>query len=572
MQGAERLAQDDVAISDYEMAQSLGLSRFAPRSCKSAGLARNDNLLLDIFRKKGYSPFKKMDTNFRKFLERIVTKKVTFFLLMDIALLSLAMFASFLLRFDSHVPSEYRQYLWYFILASLAAHLSVFWWQGLYRLSWSYVSVFELVKIVKATILGAIFLAILLFVFKIFYIIPGFPRSIIFVNHFLVLIFIGGLRSLKRIYYEMIHKERLVDNARGEDLIERDQVELDKNLIRQFLFQKRVLITGAAGSVGQELVKQVIPFRPRQLILVDQDETGIFDLNNFCLAVPQERQTAKKIDFHCVVANILNKSKMQRIFKKYHPQVVFHAAAYKHVPVMEQDPCEAVRNNIIGTWILAKIVLKNRVDKFVLISTDKAVNPTSVMGVTKRIAEILISYLNKKQQTKFMAVRFGNVLGSRGSVVPIFKEQIKQGGPITITHPEMERYFMVTAEACQLVIQAGAYGQGGEIFVLDMGRPIKIVDLACRLIQMSGLRPHKDIRIVFTGLRPGEKVIEEVLTAEEGTQVTQYRKIYRATLNSDLVDEQFLILLHELVILARQGKKIAVKEVFKKMVKNYQTC
>jgi len=171
-----------------------------------------------------------------------------------------------------------------------------------------------------------------------------------------------------------------------------------------------------------------------------------------------------------------------------------------------------------------------------------------------------------------MAVRFGNVLGSRGSVVPIFKEQIKQGGPITITHPEMERYFMVTAEACQLVIQAGAYGQGGEIFVLDMGRPIKIVDLACRLIQMSGLRPHKDIRIVFTGLRPGEKVIEEVLTAEEGTQVTQYRKIYRATLNSDLVDEQFLILLHELVILARQGKKIAVKEVFKKMVKNYQTC
>jgi len=510
-----------------------------------------------------------MNMNLRKFLERIVTKKVAFFLLMDIALLSLAMFVSFLLRFDANVPLEYRQYLWYFILASLLAHLPIFWWQGLYRLSWSYVSVFELVKIVKATILGAIFLTVLLFVFKTFHIISGLPRSIIFVNHFLVLIFIGGLRSLKRIYYEIVHQERLVDKTRGEDLIERDQIELDKNLIRQFLFQKRVLITGAAGSIGQELVKQIILFRPQQLVLVDQDETGIFDLSNFCLAACQ-RQTTKKIDFHCIVANILDKSKIQRIFEKYQPQVVFHAAAYKHVPVMEQDPCEAVRNNIIGTWVLAKIALKNQVDKFVLISTDKAVNPTSVMGATKRIAEMLISYLNKKQQTKFMAVRFGNVLGSRGSVVPIFKEQIKQGGPITITHPKMERYFMITAEACQLVIQAGAYGRGGEVFVLDMGRPIKIIDLACRLVQMSGLRPHKDIQIVFTGLRPGEKIIEEVLTAEEGTQATQYRKIYRAILSSDLADDQLLVLLHELILLARQGKKAAVKEVLKKIVKNYR--
>lgn len=515
-----------------------------------------------------------------KIFQRTATKKVAFFLLMDIAFLALAMFVSFLLRFDGAIPFSYRQYLWHFIGLALLLYLPVFWWQGLYGLSWSYVSVAELVKIVKAVIYGTLFFGAALFSLRPITAFSTFPRSIILVNFFLVLILVGGLRSLKRIYYEVVHQERLVDKTRSEDLIVRDPVELDKKLISQFLFQKKVLVTGAAGSVGQELIKQIIPFRPKELVLIDQDETGIFNLS--CTYISgwatglnskdpplTEPISQSGINFQFVVGDILDKAKMERVFQEYQPEVVFHAAAYKHVPVMEQNPCEAVRNNVGGTWILAKAAIKNQTSKFVLISTDKAVNPTSVMGASKRVAEMLISYLNKRGVTKFMAVRFGNVLGSRGSVVPIFQEQIKRGGPLTITHPDMERYFMMASEACQLVIQAGASGQGGEIFALDMGKPIKITDLAYRLIQMSGLRPQKDIKIVFTGLRPGEKITEEILTAEEGIQATQYRKIYLAGLRADLADKELLLLLHDLMVKARQGDAAAVKVFLHQIVKTY---
>lgn len=499
----------------------------------------------------------------RKVFQRTPTKKVVFFLLLDIGFLSLAMFVSFLLRFDMSIPQEYRVHLWYFIGLSLLGHLPIFWWQGLYGLSWSYVSVFELVKIVKAAVYGALFFGTSLFLLRTFTPFLKFPRSIIFINFFLVLILVGGLRSLKRIYYEFARQERLVDRTRSEDLITRDPAEPDRKLIKRFLFQRKVLITGAAGSIGQELVKQISFFKPKQMILIDQDETGIFNLSRHFYSSGQDP------DYHLIVADILDKTKIERIFQDYQPEIVFHAAAYKHVPVMEENPCEAIKNNIQGTLILAKIALNNHVGKFVLISTDKAVNPCSVMGASKRGAEILVNYLNKKGGTKFVAVRFGNVLGSRGSVVPIFKEQIKKGGPITITHPEMERYFMMNSEACQLVIQAGAFGQGGEIFALDMGRPIKIIELARRMIQMSGLRPGKDIKVVFTGLRPGEKITEEVLTAEEGISATKYRKIYRANTRTDLTDQALLKHLNDLINLAQQGKKEEIRQALQQFVKTY---
>lgn len=499
----------------------------------------------------------------RKVFKRTPTKKVIFFLLMDIAILISAMFVAFLLRFDGEVPFEYRIYLWHFIGLSLLAHLPIFWWQGLYGLSWSYVSVSELVKIVKTTFYGTLLFATGLFLLRTLDPFIRFPRSVIFVNFVLVLVCVGGLRSLKRIYYEASRSERLVDKTRSEDLIARDPIELDKKIIKQFLWQKKVLITGAAGSIGEELIKQAIPFGPKQLILIDQDETGIFNLGNFCSGLTN-------IDCSLIVADILDKEKIKSIFKKYQPEIVFHAAAYKHVPVMEENSCEAVKNNIGGTWLLAKTAVDCQVDKFILISTDKAVRPSSIMGATKRVAELAISCLNKKNMTRFMAVRFGNVLGSRGSVVPIFKEQIKKGGPITITHPEMQRYFMMASEACQLVIQAAAIGQGGELFALDMGQPIQIVDLAQRLIQMSGLRPYKDIKIIFTGLRPGEKIKEEVLTAQETLQATKYRKIYTTGLNTNVVEGDLSICLQDLMRLARQEKAEVLKTRLYNIVRRYR--
>jgi FlaA1/EpsC-like NDP-sugar epimerase len=309
-----------------------------------------------------------------------------------------------------------------------------------------------------------------------------------------------------------------------EKLLSRDVSDLEKKPIAEFLKNKKVLITGAAGSIGSELCRQVAKFCPEFLVILDQDETGIFNI----LSELKSGNSGLKI--FPVIADIRDKEKIGRIFKNYLPYAVFHAAAYKHVPLMEENVDEAVKNNILGTENLVTAALENGTEKFVFISTDKAVNPSSVMGATKRIGEMICRMMNEKGKTKFISVRFGNVLGSRGSVIPTFKEQISKGGPVTITHEDMKRYFMVTSEACLLVMQAGAMGQGGEVFVLDMGSPVKIIDLAKKLISLSGFNEN-EIKIDYIGSRPGEKMIEELLTAEEGTTATQNQKIFIAKIS-----------------------------------------
>lgn len=311
-----------------------------------------------------------------------------------------------------------------------------------------------------------------------------------------------------------------------EDLLGREEVNLDTKQIENFIKDKVILITGAAGSIGSELSRQTAKFSPNLLLLLDQDETGIFNISK------ELENNFPALKIQPLIADIRDKEKINEIFKKFQPEIVFHAAAYKHVPLMEENPDEAVKNNIFGTENLANASLEQGVEKFILISTDKAINPTSVMGATKRISEMLCQAYNQKNQVKFISVRFGNVLNSRGSVIPIFREQIKRGGPVEVTHRDMKRYFMLTSEACLLVMQAGAMGQGGEVFVLDMGKPIKIWELAKEMIRLSGFEPDKDIAIVFTGIRPGEKLFEEMLTAEEGTIATQNQKIFMAKLSN----------------------------------------
>ncbi|MFA5386562.1 MAG: nucleoside-diphosphate sugar epimerase/dehydratase [Candidatus Paceibacterota bacterium] len=309
------------------------------------------------------------------------------------------------------------------------------------------------------------------------------------------------------------------------DLLGRDRVSLDQKAIENFIQNKNILVTGGAGSIGSELCRQIAKFNPSSLLILDQDETGIFNISR------ELKESFPELNKVALVADITDEDKIAKVFEEFQPNVVFHAAAYKHVPLMEKYSDEAIKNNVFGTEIVASAAIKNKAEKFIFISTDKAVNPCSVMGATKRLGEMICQVFNQKNSTKFISVRFGNVLDSRGSVIPIFREKIKKREPIEVTHPEMKRYFMVTSEACLLVMQAGTMGQGGEVFVLDMGSPIKIIDLAKEMIRLSGLEPDKDIPIVFTKPRPGEKLFEEILTAEEGTIATQNQKIFMARLS-----------------------------------------
>jgi FlaA1/EpsC-like NDP-sugar epimerase len=316
-----------------------------------------------------------------------------------------------------------------------------------------------------------------------------------------------------------------------EDVLGREPILLDVTGIKQELEGKTVLITGAAGSIGSELARQIFQFKPERLILIDQAESALNDLNLELEATP--RHSA----FRTVLCNITNAERMGKLFRKYQPDIVFHAAAYKHVPVMEDNPSEAILNNVLGTKTVADLSARHRVAKFILVSTDKAVNPTSVMGASKRIAEIYVQSLNNELVsrqlqdgdvlpcTRFITTRFGNVLGSNGSVIPRFQKQIAAGGPVTVTHPEITRYFMTIPEACQLVLEASSMGKGGEIFLFDMGKSVKIVDLAKKMIRLSGLTLGKDIQLIFTGLRPGEKLYEELLSDEENTIPTHHPQI-----------------------------------------------
>ena len=330
------------------------------------------------------------------------------------------------------------------------------------------------------------------------------------------------LRSLPGMY-QLVNGEVSVSKLRDvevEDLLGRDPVEVDLDSILGYVQGKRILVTGAGGSIGSELARQIASHRPSRLILLDIYENSVYD-------VQQELITAyPELDLVVLIASVRNTNRMNWIFEHYKPEIVYHPAAHKHVPLMEASPNEAVKNNVFGTFKTAQAAAMNGTRRFVMISTDKAVNPTNIMGASKRICEMIIQTFNKHYDTEFVAVRFGNVLGSNGSVIPLFKKQIQEGGPVTVTHPDIIRYFMTIPEAVSLVLQAGAYCKGGEIFVLDMGKPVKILDLAKNLIRLSGYRVGEDIKIEFTGLRPGEKLYEELLMAEEGLTETANRLIH----------------------------------------------
>lgn len=566
--------------------------------------------------------------------KRTSLKRTLFYLIFDSLFIALSMYGAFYLRFDNKIPENFTTGMSVFILIALLVKIPMLYYEGLYKVSWSYVGLRELLSLMKSLFFGTFFFGTILFIFRTSPLIAAFPRSILIIDFMLTFIFLGYFRCGKRIYLQYIRKvptngekvliigagntgEQIVrgmltskdyfpigflDDDRGkigstihgikvlgkreempnivkehdvesiliampsapprviretfdlgisagikkikivpglreiiagkitlaaikdvelEDLLGREQVEIDTEAIESYLNGKNVLVTGASGSIGSELCKQILKFNPKILVALDQDETGLFWL---------KREIADSRILP-VVGNIRDACKIDKLFFEFRPHVVFHAAAYKHVPVMEEHPDEAVKNNVFGTQVVGEASIKCGASKFILISTDKAVSPTSVMGTTKRLAEKVIVELNKKNGTTFAAVRFGNVLGSRGSVIPIFKEQIMKGGPVEVTHPEVKRYFMVTSEAVLLTLQAGAMAEGGEVFVLDMGEPLKIVELARGMIQLSGFEPDRDIPIIFTGLRRGEKLYEDLLTAEEGTDSTCHKKIFKARLN-----------------------------------------
>ena len=581
--------------------------------------------------------FKNFMTIKDKIWERTTLKRTIFFVVTDIILISLACYLGFLLRFDGKIPIEYYTMIKGFVAMSLPIILFLFSLEKLYSISWSFISIRELLKLFRAVMIGFLTIGAILFIFRDKTIFTGFPRSIIFVSGFLCLLTTGGFRFAKRVYAHLfkngvtnnkkngkrvlivgageageqlarhitvsgntpylpvgfvddnhmkqnilIHgikvlgriknipviikkhqikeiiialpsaSKKIIKNTVNlsreagiqkikilpstaeildekislkdlreisiEDLLGRQPVKIDTQAIQSYINNKTILITGAAGSIGSQLCEEIIKFAPKKIIALDQRETAIFYLEK---KLNRLFPDASKI---FIIADICDKNKINNVFKKHQPEIVFHAAAYKHVPMMESNPDEAIKNNIFGTLTVGQASIKNKIEKFVMVSTDKAINPTSVMGASKRICEMICVCLNSKNQTKFSAVRFGNVLDSQGNVVKIFENQIKTGGPVEVTHPEMKRYFMVTAEACLLIMQSGAIGQGGEVFVLDMGQAIKIVDLAKEMIKLAGYEPDIDIPVIYSGIRQGEKLFEEILIDKE--KPTKHEKIF----------------------------------------------
>ncbi|MDA2935683.1 polysaccharide biosynthesis protein [Patescibacteria group bacterium AH-259-L05] len=619
----------------------------------------------------------------QKILARTTTKRTIFFLLGDIVLITLSCWLGFFLRFDGSIPyEEYSTMIKGFILLAVPVTIFFFWLEKLYSISWSFISVNELLKLFRAVVVSFLVVGTELFIFREHPIFAGFPRSIIFISGFLTLLTTGGLRFSKRIYLHglkrgisyngkkrkgipvviigagdageqlsrhilssknspyapvgfiddnpmkqgvLIHGVKVLGTRKNipdiikkhnveeliiampsasqkairetvestrkagvekikilpgtkeilaekvslshirevsiEDLLGRDAVTIDTQSIKEFISRKTVLVTGAAGSIGSHLCEQILNFSPENLIALDQNETGIFHL---------ERDLKKKypnISKSFIVGDICDKDKIEWLFNTFKPDVVFHAAAYKHVPVMESHPDAAVKNNIFGTLIVGETALKYGTEKLVLISTDKAVNPSSVMGATKQVGEMICLWLNKQDKTKFCAVRFGNVLDSQGNVVGIFEQQIKKGGPVEVTGPDMKRYFMVTAEACLLVMQAGATSKGGEVFVLDMGKPMKVLDLAREMIKLAGYEPDVDIPIVFIKPRPGEKMFEELLTDSETP--TKHEKIFIAKL-SDFDEQKLINGLEKLKTALTDRNKDNIIKILKELIPTYK--
>lgn len=350
--------------------------------------------------------------------------------------------------------------------------------------------------------------------------------------------------ELKRLpgMYQLVNGDVSISKLKDvdvNDLLGREPIKVDLDSIMGYVSGKVVMVTGGGGSIGSELCRQVASHNPKQLVIVDIYENTTYDIQQ------ELRRQYPDLDLAVLIASIRNTKRINQIFEKYRPEIVYHAAAHKHVPLMEDSPNEAVKNNVLGTWKVVQAADTYKVKRFVMISTDKAVNPTNIMGATKRICEMIIQTYNNRSETEYVAVRFGNVLGSNGSVIPLFKKQIEEGGPVTVTHPDIIRYFMTIPEAVSLVLQAGAYAKGGEIFILDMGEPVKIVDLAKNLILLSGHKPNEDIQITFTGLRPGEKLYEEMLMKEEGMQDTANKLIHIGK-PIQMDEEKFLSQLEEI--------------------------
>ena len=367
---------------------------------------------------------------------------------------------------------------------------------------------------------------------------------------------------------DLIKNKNIMENLRDveiEDILGRDPIVLDNNNISNLIEGHVVMVTGGGGSIGSELCRQIMKYNPKELVIVDIYENNLYDIEL------ELKAKYKNIKIDAIVASVRDKKKLDNLFATYRPYLVFHAAAHKHVPLMETSPLEAIKNNVFGTYNVVNCCDKYKVKRFVLISTDKAVNPTNIMGASKRMCEMIVQAKNRESETEFAAVRFGNVLGSNGSVVPLFKKQIAAGGPVTVTHKEITRFFMTIPEAVQLVLQAVTYAKGGEIFVLDMGEPVKIYDLAVSLIKLSGLEPNVDIPREITGLRPGEKLYEELLMSEEGLQKTAHNKIFIAEpldINMEQITQK-LDILHEMI----QDEAIPMKEIkhiIKEVVPTYK--
>lgn len=622
----------------------------------------------------------------------IPLRRLAFFATGDALLLGAAIALALFLRVEWSVPPSLLSTLPFVWGLSLLAKMPFLYRQRLYSLSWSFVGMSDLLRVLKAVTYGSASFAAVVLILRHFQVLAGFPLSVLFLDYTFSLLGIGGFRISRRAYLYAFRRpavqgeptlivgagtagEQLVRSllsnphagyrpvgfvdddpakhgttlhgipvlgsrselpslvqqyrassiliampsapsrvvrevvalARSagikhiriipglphlldgrvsladlrevqlEDLLGREVVSINIKEVEAAFCGKRVLVTGAGGTIGAELCRQVLCFRPSLLIALDHEETALFQIHRELQAQIQrlEREEVERlrqsplVDLVPVLGDIRDEGRMREMFQAMCPEVVLHAAAYKHVGMLERYPEEAVRTNILGTAVLAEAALTVGAERFVLISTDKAVNPTSVMGATKRVAEQLCLALSSRGPTRFMAVRFGNVLGSRGSVVPIFQEQIRRGGPVTVRGPNTRRYFMAVSEAVLLVLQAGAMGQGGEVFVLDMGKPIKIVDLAQELIRLSGLEPDKDIPIVFTELEPGEKEFEDILTAEEGTMATRHEKIYVARLSSPLPPDEVLQGVRRLKELAEQGRREEIIRMLQALVPTY---
>jgi FlaA1/EpsC-like NDP-sugar epimerase len=570
-----------------------------------------------------------------RFIEKNYRHKPILALIAEMLIFTGILLASYWIRLGGISNSVIPQILF---LASLYIPLKifVFWAFRLYKVSFRYFSLYDLIEVLKAAAVSAAFLSLIGMVFRDFPVMQGYPRSVVFIDFLLTLLASTGLRFGYRIFFtanygyhggmrvlvagagdagvrllkemmtpsrekssyipvafidddpaklgSIIRGTRVAGNrtdiprlvkeldieglivsipsatasqissiiecarqaglehikimpsvsdvltgkvtigdfkeASTEDFLGRDTVRVEAAGIAAYIKGKRVLVTGAGGSIGSELCRQISSFEPGLLIMLDVGDTELFYINQ------EMREMLKRVQSVAVIADVKDRVAMKDVFDRYAPEVVFHAAAYKHVPLLESSPREAVLNNIEGTKTAALLSSRSRVEKFVFISTDKAVNPTSVMGATKRVSENMLREI--EGSTEFVSVRFGNVLDSRGSVIPIFRDQVRRGGPVTVTHPDMTRFFMSIHEAVFLVLQAGAMGRGGEVYVLDMGEPVRILDLAHSIIRFYGLEPDKDVPIVYTGLRPGEKLFEEILTAEEGTTVTLSKKIFIA--------------------------------------------